>query len=155
MDNNTREIYEKYGINPEEREIENQKIIAERYDKIDKENKEFLKELFRKALEKNFDEYKHYIQNPRLYYFTDFKSTIGEIIKCLIIESHSASITLTNNFLERVLKLALIQKESGIQPTKIIDWNETYSASDKYSSWEMNKTIEKCKELNIITEHQY
>jgi hypothetical protein len=54
-----------------------------------------------------------------------------------------------------VLKLALIQKESGTQPTKITDWNETYSASDKYSSWPMNKTIEECKKLNIITEHQY
>ena len=155
MDKNTREIYEKYGINPEEREIENRKIIAERYDKIDKENKEFLKDLFNKALENNFDNYKHYLQNPRFYYFTDLKSTIGEIIKCLIIEAHSASITLTNHFLERVLKLALIQKESGTQPTKITDWNETYSACDKYSSWTMSKTIEECKKLNIITEHQY
>lgn len=155
MDKNIREIYEKYGINPEEREIENQKIIAERYDIIDKENKEFLKDLFSKALENNFDNYKYYLQNPRFYYFIDLKSTIGEIIKCLIIEAHSASITLTNHFLERVLKLALIQKESGTQPTKITDWNDTYSASNKYSSWPMEKTIEECKKLNIITEHQY
>jgi hypothetical protein len=155
MDKNTREIYEKYGINPEEREIENQKIIAERYEKIDTENKKFLKNLFSKGLEENFENYKHYLQNPRFYYFTDLKSTIGEIIKCLIIEAHSASITLTNHFLERVLKLALIQKASGTQPTKITDWNGTYSASDKYSSWTMNKTIAECKELNIITEHQF
>lgn len=155
MDKNTREIYEKYGINPEERKIENQKSIAERYEKIDTENEEFLKNLFDKGLEENFDNYKHYLQNPRFYYFTDLKSTIGEIIKCLIIEAHSASITLTNHFLERVLKLALIQNASGTQPIEISDWNKTYSASDKYSSWTMNKTIAECKKLNIITEYQY
>ncbi|WP_435181344.1 hypothetical protein [Cellulophaga omnivescoria] len=110
MDEKTREIYEKYGINPEEREIENRKIIEERYNNIDSENKAFLDSLFKKALEENFEHYKHYLRNPRFYYFTDLKSTIGEIVKCLITESHTAAITLTNHFLERILKLALIQK---------------------------------------------
>lgn len=155
MDKKTREIYKKYGINPEEREIENRKIIEERYNNIDSENKAFLDSLFKKALEKNFEHYKHYLRNPRFYYFTDLKSTIGEIVKCLIIESHTAAITLTNHFLERILKLALIQKASGTQPEKIKDWNETYSASDKYSSCTMNCTIKECKELGIISEYEF
>lgn len=155
MDKKTREIYEKYGINPEEREIENRKIIEERYNNIDLENKAFLDKLFNKALEENFDYYKHYLRNPRFYYFTDLKSTIGEIIKCLIIEAHTAAITLTNHFLERILKLALIQKTSGTKPEKIKDWNETYSASNKYSSWTMNCTIKECKELGIISESEF
>jgi hypothetical protein len=154
MDKKTREIYEKYGINPEEREIENRKIIEDRYNKIDSENKAFLEELFKKGLDENFQDYKHYLQNPRFYYFTDIKSTIGEIVKCLIIEAHAAAITLTNHFLERILKLALIQKASGVQPRNITDWNETYSASDKYSSWTMHDTIKECKELNLISESQ-
>tara|TARA_R110002049_G_scaffold293731_2_gene478990 strand:- start:35240 stop:35590 length:351 start_codon:yes stop_codon:yes gene_type:complete len=111
MNEKTRKIYEKYGINPEEREIENRKIIEERFNNIDSENKAFLDSLFKKALEENFDHFKHYLQNPRFYYFTDLESTIGEIIKCLIIEADSAAITLTNHFLERILKLALIQKK--------------------------------------------
>ncbi len=155
MDKKTREIYEKYGINPEEREIENRKLIEERYNKIDSENKAFLEGLFKKGLDENFHDYKHYIQNPRFYYFTDLKSTIGEIVKCLIIEAHSAAITLTNHFLERILKLALIQNSSGTQPKKITDWNETYSASDKYSSWIMHDTIKECKKLNLISESQF
>lgn len=155
MDKNTREIYEKYGINPEEREIENRKIMEERYNKIDSENKAFLANIFEKALEENFDHYKHYLQNPRFYYFNDLKSTIGEIIKCLIIEADTASITLTSHFLERILKLALTQKESGTQPEKIKDWNKTYSKSDKYSNWKMGATIKKCKELGIISKNQF
>jgi len=155
MDKKTKEIYEKYGINSEEREIENRKISEERYEKIDTSNKEFLKNLFENGLEENFGRYKNYLQNPRFYYFTDLKYTIGEIVKCLIIEAHTASITLTNHFLERILKLALIQKVSGTQPDKIINWNATYSASDKYSSWTMYETIKECKTLNIISESQY
>ncbi|ADY29318.1 hypothetical protein [Cellulophaga lytica] len=155
MDEKTREIYEKYGINPEEREIENRKIIEERYNNIDSENKAFLDSLFKKALEENFEHFKHYLRNPRFYYFTDLKSTIGEIVKCLITESHTAAITLTNHFLERILKLALIQKASGTQPKKITDWNKTYSVSDKYSNWKMGATIKKCKELKIISKTQF
>ena len=73
MDEKTREIYEKYGINPEEREIENRKIIEERYNNIDSENKAFLDSLFKKALKENFEHYKHYLRNPRFYYFHRFK----------------------------------------------------------------------------------
>jgi hypothetical protein len=155
MNNETRSIYEKYGINPEKREFENRKIIEERNEKIDSNNKTFLKELFKKGLDENFNRYKYFLQNPRFYYFTDLEYTIGEIIKCLIIEAHTASITLTNHFLERILKLALIQKASGTQPKDIKDWNETYSASDEYSSWTMSKTVEKCLNLNIISKFEY
>jgi len=157
MDEKTKEIYEKYGINPEEREIKNQQLIKQRYNYIDTENKAFLDKLFVKALNENFDHYKHYLRNPRFYYFTDLKPTIGEIIKCLLIEAYSASITLTNHFLERILKLALIQKTSGTQPEKIKDWNEAYSESAKkrISNWRMGITIKKCKELKIISKHQF
>lgn len=73
----------------------------------------------------------------------------------MITESHTAAITLTNHFLERILKLALIQKASGTQPKKITEWNKTYSVSDKYSNWKMGATIKKCKELKIISKTQF
>lgn len=155
MDKRTKEIYEKYGINPKEREIENQKIVEEHYKEIDFDNKNFLKSLFKKGLEENFNHYKHFLQNPRFFYFTDLEYTIGEIVKCLIIEAYTASITLTNHFLERVLKLALIQKESGVQSSQITEWNKIYSISDKYSSKCMSKTIEECKKYNLISETEY
>ncbi len=158
MDQRTREIYEKCGINPEEREIENQKIIDEHYNNIDSENKESLENLFKKALEENFDHYKHYLQSTRFYYFTDLELTIGEIIKCLIIEAHTAAITLTNHFLERILKLALIQKKYGTEPKKTKDWNETYSEpliNNRISTWKMSVTIKKCKEYKIISKIQF
>ena len=113
MDKKTRELYEKYGINPEECEIENRKIIEERYNNIDSENKAFLDSLFKKALEENFEHFKHYLHNPRFYYFTDLKSTIGEIVKCLITESHTAAITLTNNFSRKNIKISINSKSFG------------------------------------------
>jgi len=151
MDKETKKIYEKYSLNPEEREIENLKIIKERYEKINSSNKKILTNQFKKGIEENFNSYKHYLQNPRFYYFTDLEYTIGEIVKCLIIEAHTAAITLTNHLLERILKLALIQRNSGTQPTETTDWNKTYLASDKYSGWIMNDTIKECKKFNIIS----
>lgn len=154
MDENTRKLYEKYGINPEEREKE----ILDTIDKRDNELKSHFKNLLQKQVEKGinekFDNLFLYLKNPRFYYFVELETNIWQVIKCLICESYSASITLTNHILERTLKLALIHNDAGLQPKSIEDWNETYKESHKYSSWVMHETIEECKNQNLITSEQ-
>ena len=154
MDEITRKLYEKYNINPEEREKENIEIINKR----DKELKSHYKNLLQKQLEKGINEKFEnlilYLRDPRFYYFVELESNIWQVIKCLLCESYSASITLTNHILERTLKLALIQNEAGLQPKSIENWNETYKNSHKYSSWVMHDTITECKNQKLITSKQ-
>jgi hypothetical protein len=113
-------------------------------------------EIFEKAfienLNKNFPKQSKYF-DFRLRVFCEFKTLIFEINKCLILEFHRASITLTNNLLERLLKLALIYNEVGIGPKPIEKWNEIFKIpNEKYLQIELANSIEKCKKYNLITE---
>lgn len=113
------------------------------------------KEIFEKAfienLNKNFEVHSIFFEF-KFHTFPELSSTIFEINKCLILGFHRASITLTNNVLERVLKLALIYNEVGINPIPLEDWNETFSKpNEKYSSLPLGNSIEKCKKENLIT----
>ncbi len=116
------------------------------------------KEIFEKAFSESLDEN---FQNQSKYFEFDFcvfpelGSLIFEINKCLILEFYRASITLTSNLLERLLKLALIYNETGIGPQPIEDWNSTFFASNqKYSSISLGNSIEKCKKEGLITEEE-
>ena len=112
------------------------------------------KEIFEKAfidrLNKNFETHSEFFEF-KFYTFPELGSSIFEINKCLILEFYRASITLTNNVLERVLKLALIYNEVGIGPKPIENWNSIFSETDKYNSYVLATTIEKCKKENLIT----
>lgn len=154
MDENTRKLYEKYGINPEEKEKENLEIILKRNNELDSYYKNLFQKQFENGITKKFDKLIEYLRNPRFYYFTELELNIQQVIKCLLCESYSASITLTNHILERTLKLALIQNESGLQPKSIENWNETYKNSHRFSSWPMHKTITECKNQKLITIEQ-
>lgn len=153
MDENSRKIYEKYGINPEECEKENQEILTKRYEELDNKNRQILEETFQNGLLENFDNFKYILRENRFYYFKELESNIWQIAICLIVKAYSASITLTNHVLERTLKLALIQKKSGI-PKNFTNWNKNYESSHKYSSWTMENTVAESKILGIITEEQ-
>lgn len=75
------------------------------------------KGLFEKAfndnLNRNFECRSKYF-DFEFYVFSELGGTVFEINKCLILEFHRASITLTNNLLERLLKLSLIYNEAGM-----------------------------------------
>ena len=96
------------------------------------------KELFEKAfidnLNKNFQSRSKYF-DFQFYVFSELGGTVFEINKCLILEFHRASITLTNNLLERLLKLSLIYNEAGIEPKPVEDWGIAFEEPNKkYSS---------------------
>lgn len=116
------------------------------------------KELFERAfidsLNKNFQSRSKYF-DFEFYVFSELGRTIFEINKCLILEFYRASITLTNNLLERLLKLSLIYDESGIGPKPVEDWGSTFEEPNrKYTSISLGNSIEKCRKLDLITENE-
>lgn len=116
------------------------------------------KELFEKAfidnLNKNFQSRSKYF-NYEFYVFSELGGTVFEINKCLILEFYKASITLTNNLLERLLKLSLIYDEAGIGPKPVEDWGSTFEEPNKkYSSISLGNSIEKCRKLDLIIENE-
>lgn len=116
--------------------------------------REFLEKAFINNLNNNFESYSKYF-DFQLYVFSELGETIFEINKCLIFGFHRASITLTNNLLERLLKLSLIYCEVGIGPRPIEDWSNIFKEPNKkYSSISLGNSIEKCRKLNLITENE-
>jgi len=114
------------------------------------------KELFEKAfidfLNKNFQNYSKYFDHEFIV-FSELGSSIFEINKCLILEFFRASITLTNNVLERLLKLALIYNEVGIGSIPIENWNNIFEEPNKkYGSFTLANSIEKCGKVDLITQ---
>lgn len=116
--------------------------------------KEIFEKVFNESLDKNFQKQSKYFEFD-FYVFPELGSLIFEINKCLIFEFYRASITLTSNLLERLLKLALIYNETGIGPQPVEDWNSTFFAADKkYSSIVLGNSIEKCKKEGLITQEE-
>lgn len=109
---------------------------------------------FSENLDKNFPKLSKYFEFQFLL-FSELGTSIFEINKCLILEFHKASITLTNNLLERLLKLALIKNEVGIGSKPIEQWNSIFEEPNKkYSSIPLGNSIEKCKKFGLISEEE-
>ncbi|MCY1635061.1 hypothetical protein [Marinifilum sp. D737] len=116
------------------------------------------KAVFEKAfiekLNKNYPDLGKYFEFE-LKVFCEFNTLIFEINKCLILELNRASITLTNHLLERLLKLALINHEAGIEPIPIEQWNDTYKRpNEKYGGMNLGQTIGVCKKLGLIMDEE-
>ena len=116
------------------------------------------KQLFEKdfllKLNNNFDKQSKYF-DFEFYVFTELGTSIFEINKCLILELYGASITLTNNVLERLLKLALIYNEAGAEPKHVENWNEVFlEPNRKYSSLHLANSIDLCKKFELITDEE-
>jgi hypothetical protein len=116
------------------------------------------KAVFEKAfidsLNKNFEQHAKYFDYA-FYTYPELGTTIFEINKCLILEFYRASITLTNNLLERVLKLGLIYNEAGLGPKPVEKWAQIFSGpNEKYGSISLANSIEKCKKELLITDKE-
>lgn len=155
MDENTKKNYEKYGINPEERKKELQKIKDDRINELNQQNVDYYRKTFEKGITERFPDLSEYLHHPVLI-FKELEPKFNEIISCIIMESYSASITLTNHVLERLLKLALIIDIVGLDKIKIEDWNSVYSSVDvdKINSTKLNDTINICKSRGLISEDE-
>ena len=102
-------------------------------------------------LNKNFERQSQYF-DFEFYVLSELGTSIFEINKCLILEFYRASITLTNNVLERLLKLALIYNEVGIEPKPLDNWNEIFvEPNKKYGTIQLGNSIELCKKLGLLT----
>ncbi|PTX61697.1 hypothetical protein C8N46_104341 [Kordia periserrulae] len=116
--------------------------------------KDIFEKSFIEKLDKNFLELNKYFEFS-LEIFCEFNTLIFEINKCLILEFHRATITLTNNLLERLLKLALINNETGIVPIPIEKWNQVFEEPNrKYGSIPLGNSIEKCKKLGLLSDQE-
>lgn len=117
-------------------------------------NKEVFEKSFIEKLDENFPELSKYF-DFNLEIFCEFTTQIFEINKCLLLEFDRAAITLTNNLLERLLKLALINNETGIDPIPIEKLNEAfYETNKKYGSIDMAESIERCKKFELISDKE-
>lgn len=114
--------------------------------------KKVFRESFIKKLDENFPAQSKYFEF-NLHVFCEFNTLIFEINKCIILELNRATITLTNHLLERLLKLALIKNETGIDPIPIENWNEIFEEPNrKYNSIPLGNSIELCKKFELITD---
>lgn len=117
------------------------------------ENEQFQKE-FTEKIEKNFSELSKYY-DFNLKVFCEFNTLIFEINNCLLIELNRASITLTNHLLERLLKLALINNETGIGPIEFEKLNEVFQKpNEKYGHIDLANSIELCKKEKLISDKE-
>ena len=116
--------------------------------------KEIFQDAFKESLDKNFSKFEEYF-DFKLQVFNELNTILFEVNKCLLLEFNRAAITLTNNLLERLLKIALIYDEVGIVPKPIEKWNEIFSpVNDKYGKIKLGNSIELCKKKHIITNEE-
>lgn len=117
-------------------------------------DKQIFADSFIEKLDKNYSKYSKYFDFD-LEVFCEFNTLLFEINKCLILEFERATITLTNNLLERLLKLALINNEVGIDSIPIENWNKVFAEPiRKYSSISLGNSIELCKKHDLITQKE-
>jgi hypothetical protein len=116
--------------------------------------KEIFEKAFEEKLNKNFPKFSKYF-DFKLKAFNELNTQLFEVNKCLLLEFNRAGITLTNNLLERLLKLALIYDEVGVGPKPIESWNEIFAEPNrKYNQIKLGNSIELCKKKELITEKE-
>ncbi len=111
---------------------------------------------FAECLEKNFAKFSKYLEfKTKVFRFRELEPLIFQVHKCLILELHSASITLTNHILERLLKIGLIYNEAGTRPIPVEKWNAIFGEPNrKYSDIPLGNSIELCKKHELITSQE-
>lgn len=109
-------------------------------------------EFFSASYKNNFDEYKSYL-DYRPVIFMELAVNIGEAVRCLTIEANTATITLTNYILERLLKLALIEDEMQLRPLTH-PWKDCWDKMYPYFDLDMHETINQCARKQIISGKQ-
>ncbi|WP_024479784.1 hypothetical protein [Cellulophaga baltica] len=117
-------------------------------------NKEVFEKGFKEKMDKNFLELSKYY-DFNLEVFCEFNTLIFEINNCLLIELNRAAITLTNHLLERLLKLALINNETGIGPIEFENWNKAFEEPNKkHGTSVLADSINKCRKIELISEEE-
>jgi hypothetical protein len=109
-----------------------------------------LKQLLKDRVDSNFDRNVKYFEHEYKVFF-ELETFVHEIAKCQTLALNYATITATNHFLERLLKLALIHKSAGVGLKSFHQLNEIYLApAKKYGSLTMANSIKECEKENLI-----
>lgn len=116
-------------------------------------DKDIVKELANQYIEKNFDELYDFFPQ-KVEFMHELTPLYFQINYCLMFELHIASITLTNHFLERLLKIALVYNEVG---TRKGFTNVSYHFKDAHTKYQDKKlfdSINSCFDKGLISEEQ-
>ena len=117
-------------------------------------NKEIFEKGFKEKIDKNFLELSKYY-DFNLEIFCEFSTLIFEINNCLLLELNRAAITLTNHLLERLLKLALINNETGIGSIELEKWNDAFQEpNEKHGKSDLANSIEKCRKIKLVSQKE-
>ena len=120
-------------------------------------SKEIFYKDYTEKIKHNFDLLEPFLENS-LMILDALEDVKHEIINCLMIEQNIASINCTNHFLERLLKLALIQNDlAGMKidskNTEVFT-NTLEEANKKYDGLVMSQSIDKCFKNGIINKQE-
>ena len=104
---------------------------------------------FSEAINRNYEKLLPYMQDEicwkELYYVK------SEIIDCLLIESNQAAITLTNHFLEMILKWGLVYNETNGKVENSINGIYDYSNEiEKFRAKTLSEKINACKGKGLL-----
>jgi hypothetical protein len=114
--------------------------------------KQVFKDDFLKKLDTHFELANKYFDFEYKVFF-EFGPVVFQVTKCIILELHFATITLTNHILERLLKLALITKAVGIKAIPTEQWNSVFlEPHTRYGSLNLGNSILQCRKEDLISE---
>ena len=120
-------------------------------------SKEIFKKTYLEKVEANYSYLEPYF-NDTLILLSAIKPIKYQIINCLMIEQFIASINCTNHFLERLMKLTLIENYvKGIKYDEAEKLTEKLDiAYEKYDGLLLSQSIKACyEEAKLITENEF
>lgn len=106
-------------------------------------------------LNSNFPIYKKNLHFPLFFYLRELDLNMKEACDCLIIESYTACITLTNHIFEKALKLTLIQNDIGLSSLDYEDWNKLEPVYKKYADQPMGEILSICENNDLINNEEF
>ncbi len=99
-----------------------------------------------RQVDKNYSSFEGYRElNPEIFF--ELEVLMNENMRCLMFNAHTASITMSNHILERLLKLALIYHDSEGKDDEV-----ALKAHSDYDSQPLAKNIISCFEKGLISE---
>lgn len=102
------------------------------------------KKFINERMDENFKKLHPYFELKTTLFF-GIAQLMNENFRCLLLDCHTASITLSNHILERLLKIALIYNESLHEGEEA-----SVKAYNKYQGMALRTTITKCFNSRMI-----
>ncbi len=111
-------------------------------------DKEKYRKYFDEKINLNFDKLSPYFDVDS-HLFSGINLLMNENYRCLMVDAHIASITMSNHIIERLLKFALIYENSLDESEEI-----AIKAYKKFQGMAMKNTIINCWNRNLIDDNE-